>query len=175
MPPSALVPFCSYQLDSKLLGKENQGLNLTICDKFRPTILDGQLCYSIDVAKFAETPTGQGIPNALFLVLDPYPYPLISLEDRAQRQYNDPSNFKIYIHTLAQYSGHGSGDYKLNSLKRMTATESFKQLPNDHKQCQVQNREQCQAQKFLEHVQNNCNCTPWAKTSEFSTGKVCLL
>ena len=175
LPPSALVPFCSYQEDSNMLGQKNPELNLTICDKFEPTILDGQLCYSLDVAKFGGPPTREGRAKALFLLLDPYPYPVNSLENRAQRQVNDPSHFKIYIHTLAQYNGHGSGDYKLNSLKRMTATDSFKQLPDNQKNCSVHIREQCQTMKFLNHVQNNCKCNPWAATIGHSTEKVCML
>ena len=173
LPPSALIPFCSYQLDGKLLGKEN----LTICDKFQPKILDGQLCYSLDVANFGESPAGQGAAKTLFLLLDQHPNPSNSVEidNLAQKQYNDPSNFKIYIHTLAQYSGYGRGDYNLNSLKRITATESFKQLPDNQKHCQVHNREKCQTQKFLEHVQNNCRCTPWALMSEYSREMVCML
>ena len=55
LPPSALVPFCSYQRNSSLLGQERPELdNLTICDKFKTTILDGQLCYSLDIAKLDE-------------------------------------------------------------------------------------------------------------------------
>ena len=156
-----------------MLGQKTQELNMTICEKFEPTILDGQFCYSLDVAKFAETPTGEGRAKALFLLLDPYPYPLNSLENMAQRHVNDPSHFKIYIHTLAQYNGHGSGDYKLNSLKRMTATDSFKQLPDKQKNCHVHIREQCQTRKFLKHVQKNCTCIPWVATFDHSTEKVC--
>ena len=55
LPPSALVPFCSYQGESNMLGQKRPELdNLTICDKFEPTILEGQLCYSIDVAKLGK-------------------------------------------------------------------------------------------------------------------------
>ena len=174
LPPSALIPVCSYQLDSNMLGEENPELNLTICDKFEPTIRDGQLCYSLDAAKFAKKPTGKGRAEALFLLLDPYPYPQSSRDNGAQKQFNDPSNFKIYIQTLAQYSDYGRGDYNLNSLKRMTATDSFKHLPDNQKNCQDHNREQCQVQKFLEHVQSNCNCIPWVLASDHSTEKVCI-
>ena len=35
LPPSALVPFCSYQGESNMLGQKRPVLdNLTICDKF---------------------------------------------------------------------------------------------------------------------------------------------
>merc|ERR1711952_96065 len=53
LPPSALVPFCSYQGESNHLGRDivTETDNMTVCDKFQPTILEGQLCYTLDVAK----------------------------------------------------------------------------------------------------------------------------
>ena len=61
LPPSALVPFCSYQGDSNLLGQERPELdNLTICDKFKSTILEGQLCYSLNIAKLGKKLTKSG-------------------------------------------------------------------------------------------------------------------
>ena len=77
LPPSALIPFCSYQGDSNLLGQERPELdNLTVCDKFEPTILEGQLCYSLDIAKLGKKPTKSDKSNGLFLLLDPNPYQL---------------------------------------------------------------------------------------------------
>ena len=61
LPPSALIPYCSYQGESTLLGKvipEVDGFET--CDRFEPTILEGQLCFSIDVAKYREEPTKKG-------------------------------------------------------------------------------------------------------------------
>ena len=67
LPPSALVPFCSYQGDDDLLGQERPELdNLIICDKFKPTILEGQLCYSLDIVKLGEKGTKSGKNNGLF-------------------------------------------------------------------------------------------------------------
>ena len=71
--PSALVPFCSYQGDFNLLGEQRVELqNMTLCDKFESTILDGQLCYSFDVTKFTRKPTKTGTQGGLFLLLDPH-------------------------------------------------------------------------------------------------------
>ena len=39
--PKALVPLCSYQ--GTMLGKKLG--NFTFCDKFKPRVLNGQLCY----------------------------------------------------------------------------------------------------------------------------------
>ena len=78
LPPSALVPFCFYQGESNLLGSELREMNnMTVCDKFEPTILEGQLCYTLDVAKIAkvaEYPTRTGKNYGLRLLLDPIPF-----------------------------------------------------------------------------------------------------
>ena len=59
--PSALVPFCSHKGDQSHAGNERYELqDLTLCDKFEPTILEGQLCYSIDTTTFEKKVTGTG-------------------------------------------------------------------------------------------------------------------
>ena len=78
----------------------------------------------------------------------------------------DDQNFKITIHTLARYTTFGHGSYAMSTLKRMTGTKSFKQLPDYQKKCLVHNREDCQSQKYLEQLQKNCKCIPWAFQNE---------
>ena len=165
LPPSALVPFCSYQGDDDLLGHERPELdNLTICDKFESIILEGQLCYSLDIAKLGklEKGTKSGKTNGLFLLLDPNPYQLNDDVKNVGGSKIGDQSFKVFIHTLAQSSTFGPGSYGMSTLKRMTGTESFQQLPDHQKKCLVHNREECQTQKYLDQVQGECNCTPWA-------------
>ena len=161
LPPSALVPFCSYQGESRLLGQELSEMdNMTVCDKFQPTILEGQLCYTLDVAGLADFPVKSGKANGLFLLLDPNPYHLNQTENQAKLSSGQKS--KVYIHTLAQYTTLGSGSYAMVSLKKMTGTSNFKQLPDYQRKCLDHSREECQTQKFLEQVQIECTCVPWA-------------
>ena len=161
LPPSALVPFCSYQRNSNLLGQKRPELNnLTICDKFEQTILEGQLCYSLDIVKVLKKSSSAGKHNGLWILLDPSPFRLnfsgeSTLDDQTR-------NFKIYVHTLSQYTAHGPGARAMSVLKSMTGTESFKQLPDSQKKCQVHNREECETKMFLKQVRSNCNCVPWA-------------
>ena len=35
-----------------VMGKKIPNLNLTVCSKFKPRVLEGQLCYQIDVNEF---------------------------------------------------------------------------------------------------------------------------
>ena len=75
---------------------------MTICDKFEPTILESQLCYSIDVTKLEREATKTGKPSGLSLLLDPNPYHIRSTDVKAAR--NDQESFKVYIHTLAPHT-----------------------------------------------------------------------
>ena len=172
-PPSALVPFCSYQGDHNLLGLEMMELqNMTFCDKFEPTILEGQLCYTLDVAKYKVTTTKRGKTNGLLLLLDPKPYPMKSTDVKVER--NDQEPFKLYIHTLAENIVFGPGAYAMHTLKKMTGKPNFYQMPDSQKECQVHSREKCQTEMFLKHVKTNCSCVPWALTTENSYIEVIL-
>ena len=131
--------------------------NLTVCDKFEPTVLEGQLCYSIDIAKLEKMPTEAGKTRGLFLLLDPSPY---QIQDDG-RSGDKQEAFKVYIHTLAPFTAYGPGAFAMSSLKSMTGTTSFRELPDKQKKCTVHNREECQTDKFFSHVENNCSCVPW--------------
>ena len=158
---SALVPFCSYQGDSDMLGQRRPELdNLTVCDKFEPTILEGQLCYSIDIAKLEKRQTEAGKSKGLFLLLDPSPYQIQDDERSVKDQRNRQQTFKVYIHTLSPFTAYGPGAFAMSSLKRMTGTTSFLQLPDNQKKCAIHNREECQTDKFFSQVKANCSCVP---------------
>ena len=154
LPPSALVPFCFYQKDHNLPGPT------TFCDKFEPTTLEGQLCYSLDVTKFERKTTKLGKKDGLFLLLDPNPYLIDSSNVEAAR--NDQESFKLYIHTLAPHTAYGPGAYAMHTLKKMTGKSSFYQMQDSQKECQVHSREKCQTERFMKHVRGNCSCVPWA-------------
>ena len=163
LPPSALVPFCSYQGESSFLGSKLSELdNLTVCDKFRPTILEGHLCYTLDSALLKGYSTKSGKSNGLLLLLDPNPYSLRNTDNNSVGPNIGNQNFKVYIHTLGQYTTFGPGSYAMTMLKKMTGTTSFMQLPDHQRKCFLHNREECQTQKYLDQIQNECKCMPWA-------------
>ena len=115
-----------------------------------------------------------GKRNGLFLMIDPNPYQVKSTNN-IEVERNSPDDFKVYIHTLAQHTAFGPGAYTLNNLKSMTGTESFENLPDSQKECQVHNREECQTEKFLEHVSLSCNCNLWTLMPANNQSKVQLL
>ena len=135
--------------------------NLTTCDKFEPLVLEGQLCYRLDVAKLGTKPSRPGARNGLFLLLDPTPYHLATAQKSYKGSRKEEYSFKVFVHSLAQYSTFGSGSYGMTALKKMTGAKSFEQLPDHQKKCLVHNREECQTQKFLNQVVKECKCIPW--------------
>ena len=130
---------------------------MTVCDKFQPTILEGQLCYTLDGAIMKKNSTKSGKSNGLFLLLDPHPYPLDQKDNNTGGQ-----NFKLVIHTLAPYTTYEPGSYAMSTLKKMTGTKNFKQLPDHQRKCLVQKKEECQIEHFLSQVKTECKCMPWA-------------
>ena len=143
--------------------------NMTVCIKFQPTILEGQLCYSLDIANLRDsgTPTKSGKQNGLLLLLDPRPYDPYHTDENAASSERGVQNFKVFIHTLHTHTTYGPGSYAMNMLKKMTGTKSFKQLPDYQRRCLDHNREDCQSQKYLDQVQKECKCIPWSlKTNQ---------
>ena len=47
--PSSFIPFCSFGGNLSVMGKRIDKLSIPVCDKFQPTLLDGQRCYQVDV------------------------------------------------------------------------------------------------------------------------------
>ena len=69
--PSAFIPFCAYKTDLLLLGEYIEGLEFPICNKFTPTVLDGQLCYTFDISSvLPDMETLDGKDGELLLLLD---------------------------------------------------------------------------------------------------------
>ena len=134
-------------------------MNMTVCDKFEPTMLDGQLCYSLDVAKLTKRLTKEGKDGGLFLLIDPNPEQF-NFGGTHEEKGSQP--FAFYINTLKQYTASEGGAYAMRNLKRMTATESFELLPDSQKACQVHNMVECQTKEFLDQVKRECNCIPWS-------------
>ena len=143
--------------------------NLTTCDKFKPTLLEGQLCYSLDITKVERRKTRIGKAGGFLFLIDPSPN---------QKRYGnthatqDAQHFKIYISTLGRYKIMEGGAYAMRTLKQMTATTSFANLPIAKTRCQVHNFVECQNKKYLDQVKSRCQCIPWVLMTN-KTGKPC--
>ena len=143
--PAALIPLCSYQ--GAKLGKEMKGF--VACDKFQPTVLEGQMCYSLQGAGKAKA----GKRNGLLLVLD---------SDKVAVGKKDTNLARVYLHSLSPFTDYRNGSYAMSALKKMTGTEGFLRLPYSAKKCQVETFEDCNRRKYVERVRTHCHCTLWA-------------
>ena len=176
--PAALIPFCAYQTNMTLLGQTRQDLPFPVCDQFQPTMLEGQRCYVLDLNSISNKESKAGLKNGLLLLLDPgrlepslKPKPnalekFLSLNlDPLTKQSSDRTSARIYLNTLASFTDFREGKYAMRSLKLMAGSESFLDLPEEKKDCQVQSFETCQALRYVEEVHKTCGCVPWALSS----------
>ena len=166
--PSALIPFCS--VGSVLKGKVLPNISLPVCDLFDPVVLDGKLCYQMDMAKkMPKESTVQG--NGLALIIDANIEKSVSKKierneiknlkslDVREASVETENLFEVHIGTLAPYSAFGPGKYILSAVKQMSATEGFLAMSKEKRECEKEKFEACQKRLFQEGVKQ-CGCTP---------------
>ena len=88
----------------------------------------------------------------------------IDIEDTLDLESSgvDAGSARIYLNTMASFSGYSSGSYALTALKKMTGTDSFLKQTDEEKKCRIETLEDCQAKSFIDRVQEKCGCVPWA-------------
>ena len=164
---SALIPFCAYKTDLNFskVSLALQGTDFPICSSFLPTILEGQLCYKLQLNQSS----GQGKGNELMFLMD-------YNEDRSLPVTFEKSNYvtsafkfdastrnvegvtgKVHIDTLSSFNHFGGGAFIMTDVKRMTATDDFLKMSLKDKRCEEELFEDCRTRKLLE----KCNCMPW--------------
>ena len=173
---SAFIPFCAFQsnmaLSDHLMYMDD--IVYPVCSSFQPTILEGQLCYKLQV----NSTSAEGKKNQLMLLLDynedrsifaPKPLSLLdfmktticsrlnqlNMDTAADVQEKEA---KVHIGTLSSFRGFGGGTYKISVVKKMTTTDDFLNMALKDRKCEVMSYEECRNQKLLEE----CNCDPSA-------------
>ena len=139
-----------------------------MCNSFKPKILNGELCYALEISSSLKTRAGRG--KGLLLAIDKG----ISIEPHTQQMISaNKKNFirtelkstgkKARLHILTSHWHEDSrpGKYAMKSLKVMEATENFLLMPDDVKGCLIETMEDCKSQRYLEEVKKLCGCTPW--------------
>ena len=61
---SAFIPFCAFP--TATISESKPNISFPICSSFQPTILEGQLCYKLQL----NTTSEKGKRNELILLLD---------------------------------------------------------------------------------------------------------
>ena len=167
---SAFIPFCAYKTKLNFSEKSPalNGTDFPICSSFLPTVLEGQLCYKLELKR----KSGQGKSNELMLLLDyneDRSLQTSSAENKGQKAPNDTINFdtatrsiqgsqaKVQINILSPSFGLGGGKYQMTVVKRMSAKEDFLKMPLKDRNCEVELYEDCRTRNLLE----GCKCKPW--------------
>ena len=181
--PDALIPFCAYDGDMNITGQYIQGLDFPICNKFKPTILNGQLCYTLDLKDILKgkvvTRPGRGFGLTLAIeqkeIAAPKDEGLKTFTNSLQsgRLYTrmDVPEFSpsIHLNNLVKYTDTRAGLYKMSVLKKMTGTDGFLNLADVTKGCQIEVKEDCEKRKYLEEVEQRCGCLPWTLGSAITS------
>ena len=141
-------------------------ISYPICTSFKPTIMEGQLCYKIQVNESS----GQGKDNELLLLLDYQPELSLHVSSKPEDKQNrtkvrnlntvgslNTDSAKVHIDTLSSFVGFGGGIYEMTAVKRMTATDDFLKMPLKERSCKVERYQHCRTRKLLE----GCKCVPW--------------
>ena len=174
MTPSALIPFCAYQTDMLLVGHHAKGFTFPACKIFQPSVLEGQLCYSLNISALSTGKAKEGRNNGLLIILDlgaPKDYDNLSISGESNQSKNvirletlspKTSHARIYLNTLSSFSEYRPGSYGMIALKKMTGTKSFLKLSDESKECQTNTLEDCQTKGYVKEVMKECGCVPWA-------------
>ena len=102
-----------------VMGDEVPDFSIPVCNKFRPTVLDGQLCYQVDVNELWEKVDSNGMATKGLTFLMDYNEDRMGLsindedeslsgKDLDEMQEDDKTRFeaKIYIETLGMHNYH---------------------------------------------------------------------
>ena len=173
----ALIPFCAYGGNMKVLGQKIDGLNFSVCNAFKPTILDGEVCYALnikDLISNGSIVSRPGRGEGLLLAIDNG----ISIKSPKDKGVIDTR--EDYIRTKLKSTGERArlqfmtlhrqevtrpGIYTMKNLKQMIGTENFLAMPDEAKKCQIELREKCRSRRYLQEVQRKCGCIPWGQSS----------
>ena len=134
--PSALIPFCGFGGDIAIMGETMDKVDYPICNKFRPRVLQGQLCYSVDVNEIKDQIETEKLHNGLVLLIDYNRMRMLTFDNARTNQKNstdvfdvmklkeNTQDFMIHIHTI----GRTNSIYHLYLFSFALPTKCFHQL-----------------------------------------------
>ena len=170
----ALIPFCAYAGNMKIMGEHISGLDFPVCNAFKPKIIDGELCYVLNFKSLVSkgnmtVKAGRG--KGLLLAIDNG----ISIEPQVDKSIVEVKNdfirtelvntgkrARFHILTSHDYKDSRPGIYTLKNLKQMSGTDNFLAMPDDLKKCQIEPKEDCKGRRYVYEVQKQCGCLPWS-------------
>ena len=185
--PSALIPFCEFGGSMSAMGVKIDQFTVPVCNSFQAKILNGQLCYEVDLNQYSNKETVLKEVNAGLAFIMDYNedrqithnqnHDITEAESLVKwiSEPEEDSDAHIYLNTigkqictititiifLAPVTLIGEGEYNLNILKEIKVTESFLGLDKDTRKCQ--NEEpilNCTSRHYTESILKKCGCIP---------------
>ena len=164
------MPFCAFKTELSSSGKEHAEMQLPVCSNFSTVLIDGKLCHTISMNVTEPEP---GAKNGLLLFIDPMigtPLNLAFKEEGNRNMvlskglHHDKKFAELHLGTLSPHTSSKNGTHILNSLKRVTGSESFLAQSEERKGCSNEEFEVCQSRRYLLAVEQQCGCVPWLAT-----------
>ena len=168
--PSAFIPFCAFDGDMTVLSQMRENLSFPLCSAFQPRVLDGQVCYFVDLnTAMGDRTVRQGPAHGLTLFVDYNEERMVGRVTNEQeeafpnlKEQTEDKELKIHINTLEPFIGYGSGNYEMSSIKMMETTAGFLALSEDVRGCQNRySTLECQLEKYREEAES-CGCQPFS-------------
>ena len=173
----ALIPFCAYGGNMKILGEHITGLDFPVCNAFEPKIIDGEPFYALDLKALVSngsmgTKTGRG--NGLLLAIDNgnSVEPLVDTTSIVVKKdfirtelVSTGKRARLHILTSHVYEDSRPGVYTMKNLKQMSGTDNFLAMADDVKKCHIEREEDCRGRLYLQEVQKTCGCLPWSQSN----------
>ena len=183
--PSALIPFCMFDGDMNLLGKQTDNFSLPLCSAFQPRILDSQTCYFVDLTDVTkDMDVRQGEEHGLILFIDANNERMVDVGDKGDENKEafeanihaayDKNDIKVYISTLEPFTGYGSGHYMLSSVKELATTADYLSLPENVRGCQAR-YSVLECKEEQDRVKEEmCGCVPFSLSSLLGNNSVSM-
>ena len=162
-----------------VLSKHRTNFSFPLCSSFQPRLLDGQLCYYIDLDNATkQRPTSQGPAHGLTLFLDYNEERMVGDNTKVgeeddlvvnlnERHEDTKKGAKIHIDTLEPFVGYGGGNYELSAIKVLSATDSFLSLPQSVRGCQTDySLLECHLEQYRV-LASSCGCAPFTSPGLF--------
>ena len=179
--PSALIPFC--RIGNKIIGDKIDEFLIPVCTGFKPKVLEGNLCYSLDLNNVGDDIVfGNEKDYALTLYIDSNQErnlgglnkSLLQLDQELQdsgRRFmfgnKRGSGLKLgeatlHIDSFYPYTSNGGGPYEMSSVKQIQTSSDFHTIGQDKMLCQLEEtRRECSDRMLLTGAIDSCGCVPW--------------
>ena len=190
MSVSAFIPFCDFGGNMSLMGVKIDLFGIPVCNSFQAKILNDQLCYEVDLNRFSnQNNIGRELKLGFHFVMDYNEDRQIITTDKNFKAEQDQSlavrvvesdensHAFIYLNTVGKYKASkavkncilleevkliGEGEYNLNALKEVKATDSFLGLDQEVRGCQNEvSLHNCSTRKHINTLIKQCGCLPF--------------